>query len=93
MSADEKAAIDTAIDALEKATKENDVDDIKAKIQAVQDAAMPVLQRMYSQEGGATGAEGMDPSQFTNAAGGAGQAKPADDGVVDAEFTEVNDKK
>ena len=92
VSADEKAAIDTAIDALEKATKENDVDDIKAKIQAVQDAAMPVLQRMYSQEGGA-GAEGMDPSQFTNAAGGAGQSKPADDGVVDAEFTEVNDKK
>ncbi len=94
VSADEKAAIDTAIDALEKATKENDVDDIKAKIQAVQDAAMPVLQRMYAQEGGAEGGmPGMDPSQFANAAGGAGQSKPADDGVVDAEFTEVNDKK
>ncbi|MEY4515794.1 MAG: hypothetical protein RL180_140 [Pseudomonadota bacterium] len=85
VSADEKKAIDDAIDALELATKENDVDDIKAKLDALQTAAMPVLQRMYAAEQPQEGAEG---AQFTDAA-----AKPADDGVVDAEFTEVKDAK
>jgi molecular chaperone DnaK len=87
VSADEKKAIDDAIDALEAATKENDVDDIKAKIDALQAAAMPVLQRMYAEQpqGGAA-----DGAQFTDAAAGAGKA---DDGIVDAEFTEVKDAK
>lgn len=87
VSADEKKAIDDAIDALEAATKENDVDDIKAKIDALQAAAMPVLQRMYAEQpqGGAA-----DGAQFTDAAAGASKA---DDGIVDAEFTEVKDAK
>ncbi len=94
VSADEKKAIDEAIDALERATKENDADDIKSKIEALQNAAMPVVQRMYAQEGGAEGGmPGMDPSQFTNAAGGNTGSSKADDGVVDAEFTEVKDQK
>jgi molecular chaperone DnaK len=84
VSADEKKAIDDAIDALELATKENDVDDIKAKLDALQAAAMPVLSRMYADQP----QEGADGAQFTDAA-----AKPADDGVVDAEFTEVKDAK
>ncbi len=82
VSADEKKAIDDAIDALELASKENDVDDIKAKLDALQAAAMPVVSRMYAeqpQEGGDD-----QPQQ---------QAAPADDGVVDAEFTEVKDTK
>ena len=81
VSADEKKAIDDAIDALELAVKENDVDDIKAKLDALQTAAMPVVSRMYAeqpQEGGD------DQPQ---------QDMPADDGVVDAEFTEVKDDK
>ncbi len=81
VSADEKKAIDDAIDALELAVKENDVDDIKAKLDALQTAAMPVVSRMYAeqpQEGGD------DQPQ---------QDMPADDGVVDAEFTEVKEDK
>ena len=82
VSADEKKAIDDAIDALEATAKENDVDAIKAKIDELQAAAMPVLQRMYAEQ----------PQE-----GGEGQAQPqqqpADDGVVDAEFTEVKDDK
>ncbi|MEC7118692.1 MAG: molecular chaperone DnaK, partial [Pseudomonadota bacterium] len=81
VSADEKKAIDEAIDALEIATKENDVDDIKAKLDALQAAAMPVLQRMYAEQP-QEGADGQPQ-----------QAAPADDGVVDAEFTEVKDDK
>ncbi len=81
VSADEKKAIDDAIDALELAVKENDVDDIKAKLDALQTAAMPVVSRMYAEQ----------PQE-----GGEGQPQqdmPADDGVVDAEFTEVKDDK
>lgn len=81
VSEDEKKAIDEAIDALELATKENDVDDIKAKLDALQAAAMPVVSRMYAEQ----------PQE-----GGEGQPQqdaPADDGVVDAEFTEVKDDK
>lgn len=93
VSAEEKQAIDDAINALELATKENDVDDIKAKIEALQNAAMPVVQRMYQQNDQA-GDHGADPSQFTDAGsqGGQQQQRP-DDGVVDAEFTEVKDNK
>lgn len=81
VSEDEKKAIDEAIDALELATKENDVDDIKAKLDALQAAAMPVVSRMYAEQ----------PQE-----GGEGQPQqdaPADDSVVDAEFTEVKDDK
>jgi molecular chaperone DnaK len=82
VSEEEKKAIDDAIDALEATAKENDVDAIKAKIDELQAAAMPVLQRMYAEQ----------PQE-----GGEGQAQPqqqpADDGVVDAEFTEVKDDK
>jgi molecular chaperone DnaK len=81
VSADEKKAIDDAIDALEIAAKENDVDDIKAKLDALQAAAMPVLQRMYAEQP-QEGADGQPQQQA-----------PADDGVVDAEFTEVKDAK
>ncbi|MFZ3192434.1 MAG: molecular chaperone DnaK [Moraxellaceae bacterium] len=81
VSADEKKAIDDAIDALEIAAKENDVDDIKAKLDALQAAAMPVLQRMYAEQP-QEGADGQSQQQA-----------PADDGVVDAEFTEVKDAK
>ena len=47
---------------------------------------MPITQRAYEQAQQAGGAEGFDPNAF------AGQQK-ADDGVVDAEFTEVKDDK
>lgn len=93
-TAEEKSAIDTAVSELEAATKENDVDAIKAKIEALSNASLPLMQRVYEQqqgEAGAQGAEGFDPSSFGQNAGG--QQKPADDGVVDAEFTEVKDDK
>lgn len=78
---DEKAAVEAAISALETATKEDDVDDIKAKLEALDNAFMPIGQKIYAD----AGAQGTDaqPQQ---------DAKPADDGVVDAEYTEVKDK-
>lgn len=78
---DEKAAIEAAISALEAATKEDDVDDIKAKLEALDNAFLSIGQKIYA-DAGAQGADAQ-PQQG---------AKPADDGVVDAEYTEVKDK-
>ncbi|WP_026472098.1 molecular chaperone DnaK [Alkanindiges illinoisensis] len=93
---EEKASIDAAISELEAATKENDVDAIKAKIEALSNASLPLMQRVYEQNqaqgGDAGGAQGFDPNSFGQNAG-AQQQQPADDGVVDAEFTEVKDDK
>ncbi|MFB6348548.1 molecular chaperone DnaK [Moraxella sp. ZJ142] len=77
---EEKAAVEAAISALETATKEDDVDDIKAKLEALDNAFLPIGQKIYA-DAGATGGQPQPE-----------QAKPADDGVVDAEFTEVKDK-
>ncbi|MBP8063730.1 MAG: molecular chaperone DnaK, partial [Acinetobacter sp.] len=69
-------------------TKENDVEEIKAKTEALQNIIMPISQRAYEAAQGQGGAEGFDPNAF---GGDAGQK--ADDGVVDAEFKEVKDDK
>ena len=90
---EEKATIDAAVSELEAATKENDVDAIKAKIEALSAASLPLMQRVYEQTQGAADGQagGFDPNGFGQDAGA--QQKPADDGVVDAEFTEVKDDK
>ncbi|WP_066803684.1 molecular chaperone DnaK [Moraxella oblonga] len=80
---DEKKAVETAISELELATKEDDVDAIKAKLEALDNAFMPIATKIYSQEN--AGGAGADASQA--------QSQPKDDGVVDAEFTEVKDDK
>lgn len=84
---EEKTAVETAISELETAAKEDDQDDIKAKLEALDNAFLPISQKIYAEAG--AGAEGVDPSQFQQAGGE--QASSADDDVVDAEFTEVKD--
>ncbi len=92
VSDDEKSAVESAISELEAATKEDDHDAIKAKLEALDNAFLPVSQKIYADTD--SGAAGMDPSQFQQAADGQqGAQSNADDDVVDAEFTEVNDDK
>ena len=88
---DEKSTVETAISELEAAAKEDDHDDIKAKLEALDNAFLPVSQKIYADSG--AGAEGMDPSQFQQGADNAGNNNQADDDVVDAEFTEVDEDK
>jgi len=84
VSDDEKAKIETAIKEAEEAIKGTDKEDIEAKAQALALASQTLGEKMYSQTAGAD----------AGASAGAGaSAKPADDNVVDAEFTEVKDKK
>ncbi|WP_299328757.1 molecular chaperone DnaK [uncultured Psychrobacter sp.] len=87
---EEKSSVETAISDLEAATKEDDHDDIKAKLEALDNAFLPVSQKIYADSG--AGAEGMDPGQFQQSAESA-DATQADDDVVDAEFTEVDEDK
>ncbi len=87
---DEKKVVEEAIKELELATKEDDVDDIKAKLEALDNAFLPIGQKIYADAGGA--GAGVDPSQFQQGAEGASSSN-ADDDVVDAEFTEVKDDK
>ena len=80
VTTEETTAVESAISALEAAAKEDDADDIKAKLEALDNAFLPISQKIYAD----AGAQGAEPQRE--------QAKPADDGVVDAEFTEVKDK-
>lgn len=80
VTTEETTAVESAISTLEAAAKEDDADDIKAKLEALDNAFLPISQKIYAD----AGAQGAGPQQE--------QAKPADDGVVDAEFTEVKDK-
>ncbi len=86
----EKKAITDAKDALKEALKGSDTDAIKAKSEALEKAVGEMSQRVYSeaaqQAQSAQGAEGA-----ANASASAGKAN--DDGVVDADYREVDDNK
>ena len=82
----ERTAIENAIASLKAAIKEEDVEQIKTKTNALAQASMKLGEAMYkAQAGGGDGAAGGDG---TGAEGG-----KKDDNVVDAEFSEVDDNK
>jgi len=91
VSDDEKSSVETAISELEMAAKEDDHDDIKAKLEALDNAFLPVSQKIYGDA--SAGAEGMDPSQFQDGEDAAADSSQADDDVVDAEFSEVDEEE
>ncbi|AYH44937.1 molecular chaperone DnaK [Azoarcus sp. DN11] len=87
IGADEKAKIEAAIKDAEESLKSNDKATIEAKTQALAMASQKLGEQMYAQtqgaEAGAAGAAG----------GSSSGSKAGDADVVDAEFTEVKDKK
>ena len=75
---EQKAEVQKLRDELQKAIDDNDMDSLKTKLDALEQAANAMAQQMY-QNGGAAGA------------GNAGSASgSAGDDVVDADFTEKN---
>ena len=83
VDAGEKDAIEAAIKETEEAIRSGDKEAIEAKSAALSTAAQKLGEAMYAQQQAAAGEAGAAP-------GGSGK----DDGdVVDAEYTEVNDKK
>ncbi len=86
-TAEEKAAIEKAIDELEKAVKGDSKEGIEAAINALSAASAPLAQKMY--------AEGQQADEHAcNGSGNCGdECKDKKDDVVDAEFEEVKDDK
>jgi len=90
LSDEEKGKIEAAIKEAEEAHRGNDLEAIKAKSEALGAAAQKLGEKMYAKqqaEAGAAGAAGAE------AGGPSGEAKKDDGDVVDAEYTEVKDKK
>ena len=90
VSADEKQAIDKAIEELKEAAKGEDKDAIEAKTQALTELSGKLAEKLYAEKGAAEGQAqpgGEAPEQ--EAASGSAEK----DDVVDAEFEEVKDDK
>jgi molecular chaperone DnaK len=87
LSDEEKAAIEAAIKEVEDAVRGTDKAEIEAKTQALATAAQKLGEKMYAQQQAAGGAPGAE------AGAAPGGEKTVEGDVVDAEFTEVKDKK
>jgi len=84
LTAEEKSAIEAAVKDAEEVVKGDDKDAIEAKTEALATAAQKLGEKMYAAE----------QAKAQGAQGGAQPEAKADEGdVVDAEFTEVKDKK
>ena len=89
LDATEKESIEAAIKGVEDVLRDGDKDTIVAKTEALSQAAQKLGEKMYAQQQ----AEGAAGAAEHEAAGGQQQAKKDEGDVVDAEFTEVKDKK
>jgi len=90
VSADEKSNIEAKCTALKSAIAADNNDEIKSLKEDLQKAFYDLSAKIY-QQAAPNGAQGIDPSQFANMGGAAdaGAQDGNDDGVVDADFTEV----
>ncbi len=96
LDAAEKEKIEAALKDAEAAIKSDDKAEIEAKTEALTAASQKLGEKVYAEaqaaQAAAAGA-GAGPAGAEAGGAGASSAKPADDNVVDAEFTEVKDKK
>ncbi len=84
VSSEDKAAIESALKAAEESVKGNDKADMEAKTQALMTSSQKLGEHLYGQANAAgAAAAGGDQASSTQ----------KDENVVDAEFTEVKDKK
>src|SRR5690606_5597280 len=82
---DEKSAIEAALTEARDAVKADDLAKIEAATTKLTEASSSLAQKLYAeQQAGAQAGAGAGAQQ-------AGGSKPADDGVVDAEFEEVKE--
>ena len=79
-SAEDKGKIEEAVKAVREAIKDDDVEAINAKSEALMEAAKPVMEKAYAKMSAQAHGESTDSG-------------PGDDNVVDADFQEVKDDK
>jgi len=88
---DEKAAIEAAMKEAEESIRGDDATEIKAKTEALGTAAQKLGEKMYAKQQAEAGGGGGE--HHAPGAESAGETRKDDSDVVDAEFTEVKDKK
>ncbi len=97
LSDDERSVIETAIKDAEEAIRGDDAQAMKAKGEALGAAAQKLGEKVYAKQqaeaSAAQGAADGDGAQAGAGGGHAGDAEKDDGEVVDAEYTEVKDKK
>ncbi|MEP6703054.1 MAG: Hsp70 family protein, partial [Betaproteobacteria bacterium] len=94
VEAAEKSAIEAAIKDTEDAIKSGDLAMVREKSEALAKVSQKLGEKMYAEQQAKADAASGAPGGGSGGASAAGGAKQADDGnVVDAEFTEVKDKK
>jgi molecular chaperone DnaK len=90
---DTRKTIEDAVTAVKDVQESEDIDDIKAKVDALTQASMPLGEAVYKAQAEETAAEaGPDTGDMGGDAGGGADAA-ADDNVVDADFEEVDEDK
>jgi molecular chaperone DnaK len=94
VDADEKGKIEAALKEAEELLKEKDAskDAMESKAQALMTASQKLGEAMYAQSQAEAGA-GANPQGGAGHAGASGSSDANEEKVVDAEFTEVKDKK
>ena len=95
IAADKKAPVEKAVAELKEALKGGSIEAIKAKQDALNKAMESVTSEMYSQQqpgGQAPGGEGFGGAQTEDASASSGP-KANDDGVIDADYTMMDDSK
>jgi molecular chaperone DnaK len=81
-SGEERHAVESAISDLKSAMEKDEKDAIEAKTAALAQASAAIAQKLYAQQG-----------EQKAAGGGTGHADSASEGVVDAEFEEVDEDR
>lgn len=92
VTADEKSKVDAAREDLKKAVEANDVEDIKAKSEALTQAFYPISSRIYQEAQAQAGAAGDGADAGAQAQSGAQSAGPGGN-TVDADYEVVDEDK
>ncbi|MDD2708877.1 MAG: molecular chaperone DnaK [Verrucomicrobiae bacterium] len=102
VSSDEKSKVEAAIADLEKAIKDNNLDSMKQKMEALTESLHSVASKLYEnvkgkkgEQAGAQHGGGSEGAQQQDAGAGGGDAKNASgsDKVVDADFEVIDENK
>jgi molecular chaperone DnaK len=98
VSAEDRAAVESAVQALKDVVTGEDAEAIKAKTEALAQVAMKLGEALYKAQPGDAAAGGPGPGAGDHPGGGPGAGHPGGGGhgsdkVVDADFEEVDDQK
>ncbi|MBR5741193.1 MAG: Hsp70 family protein, partial [Firmicutes bacterium] len=93
LTADEKAKLTSAKDALAEALKGDNVDEIKAKTEALTNEYHVISEKLYAKAQAAQQAQGNPGAGSYNAGPNPGASSSNDDNVVDADYEVVDDDR